>query len=108
TLLRREMLRWSQVACKRAFDEVFVEYARSLKPGLLLAPWDHLGDSGQVSGDEPCLLPGELWGRDEDYLWYSTGGAASFTDLPEGILGEGKPQGRHRPRAPPGHPVPPG
>src|SRR5262249_18280599 len=37
TPLRREMLRFSQIACKRAFDEVFVRSARSLKPDLILA-----------------------------------------------------------------------
>jgi len=88
TPLRREMLRWSQVANKRAFDDVFVEYARALKPDLLLAQWNHLGDFNQINGDERCLLPAEDWGRDEDYLWYSSGGAACFTDLPEGFLGE--------------------
>jgi hypothetical protein len=41
------------------------------------------------------MLPGELWGRDEDYLWYSTGGAACYTDLKEGYLGEGTLQARY-------------
>jgi hypothetical protein len=95
TPLRREMLRWSQISCKQAFDEVFVKYARSLKPGLLLGQWNHLGDFNQINGDERCMLPSELWGRDEDYLWYSTGGAASFTDLAEGMLGEGTLQARY-------------
>jgi hypothetical protein len=95
TPLRREMLRFSQIACKNAFDEVFVQYARSLKPGLIVGQWNHLGNFNQINGDERCLLPGELWGRDEDYLWYSTGDAASFTDLAEGILGEGTLQARY-------------
>lgn len=95
TPLRREMLRFSQVATKEAFDEVFVKYARSIKPGLVLAQWDHLGDFNQINGDERCLLPKDLWGRDEDYLWYSTGGAACFTDLKEGVLGEGTLQARY-------------
>ena len=81
TPLRREMLRFSQISNKQAFDEVFVEYGRSLKPDLIVAQWNHLGDFSQINGDERCLLPAELWGRDEDYLWYSTGGAAYFTDL---------------------------
>ena len=42
-----------------------------------------------------CLLPAEMWGRGEDYLWYSTGGAACFTDLREGMLGEGTLQARY-------------
>jgi hypothetical protein len=95
TPFRREQLRWSQVMCKDAFDEVFVKYAKSLKPGFLVAQWNHLGDFGQVSGDERCMLPSDLWGRDEDYLWYSTGGAAMYTDLASGFLGEGTLQARY-------------
>lgn len=95
TPLRREMLRWSQISCKQAFEEVFVEYARSLKPGLLLGQWNHLGDFNQINGDERCMLPADLWGRDEDYLWYSTGGAAAFTDLAAGMYGEGTLQARY-------------
>lgn len=95
TPLRREMLRFSQVSVKRAFDEVFLEYGRSLKPDLIAARWDHLGDFDQIRGDERCLLPADLWGKGEDYLWYSTGGAACFTDLSEGVLGEGTLQARY-------------
>jgi hypothetical protein len=95
TPLKREMLRWSQITCKEAFDEVFTKYGRSLKPDLITAQWNHLGDFGQINGDERCLLPSELWGKDETYLWYSTGGAAYFTDLKEGILGEGTLQARY-------------
>lgn len=93
--LRREMLRWSQISCKEAFDDVFVHYARSLKPDLILSQWNHLGNFSQINGDERCMLPGELWGRDEDYLWYSTGGSAFFTDLKQGFLGEGTLQARY-------------
>ncbi|MSQ95779.1 MAG: alpha/beta fold hydrolase [Gemmataceae bacterium] len=95
TPLRREMLRWSQVSCKQAFDEVFVQYARSLKPGLLLGQWNHMGNFSQINGDERCMLPGDLWGRDEDYLWYSTGSAAFYTDLAADFLGEGTLQARY-------------
>jgi len=94
TPLRREMLRFSQVANKRAFDEVFVDYGRSLKPDLMVAQWNHLGNFHQLNGDERCLLPLEMWGREENYLWYSTGDAANFTDLAEGMLGEGTLQAR--------------
>ena len=95
TPLRREMLRFSQLANKRAFDEVFVQFGRSLKPDLIVAQWNHLGDFNQINGDERCLLPGELWGRDEDYLWYSTGDTANFTDLVSGALGEATLQARY-------------
>lgn len=95
TPLRREMLRFSQISTKRAFEDVFVKYGRSLKPDLILAQWNHLGDFNQINGDERCLLPKELWGKDEDYTWYSTGGAAYYTDLKAGFLGEGTLQARY-------------
>ena len=95
TPLRREMLRWSQICCKQAFDDVFTHYARTLKPDLLTGQWNHLGYFAQIGGDERSMLPGDLWGRDESYLWYSTGGAACYSDLEEGYLGEGTLQARY-------------
>lgn len=94
TPLRREMLRFSQIANKKAFDEVFVQFGRSLKPDLIVAQWNHLGEFSQISGDERCLLPGDLWGQDEDYLWYSTGGSPA-TDIAAGVFGEGTLQARY-------------
>jgi len=88
TPFRREMLRFSQIANKKAFDEVFIKFGKSIKPDLIVAQWNHLGDFGQISGDERCMLPGDLWGKGEDYLWYSTGGVANSTDLANGVLGE--------------------
>jgi hypothetical protein len=95
TSLRLEMLRFSQISNKQVFDDVFVRYGRSLKPDLIVAQWNHLGNLAQIDGDERCLLPAELWGRDESYLWYSTGGAANFTDLDNGILGDATLQARY-------------
>jgi len=88
TPLRREMLAFSQWSNKQAFDEVFVEYGRSIKPGLIAAQWNHLGDFNQISGDERCLLPAKVWGQGEDYLWYSAGASGNYTDLAEGWMGE--------------------
>jgi hypothetical protein len=95
TPLRREMLRFSQIGTKAAFDDVFVKYGRSLKPDFIVGQWNHLGDFSQISGDERCLLPAELWGKDEDYLWCSTGSAAFYTDLKNRFLGEGTLQARY-------------
>ena len=95
TPLRREMLSWSQIGNKRAFDEVFVEYGRSLKPDLIAAQWNHISNFSQINGDERCLLPAEHWGRSEDYLWYSTGASAHYTDLENNYLGEGTLQARY-------------
>ena len=95
TLFKREQLRFSQIATKDCFDEVFVRYGRSLKPGLIVGQWNHLGNFNQISGDERCLLPAEFWAKDEDYLWYSTGGSANYTDLKNNYLGEGTLQARY-------------
>ena len=72
-----------------------MKYGRSLKPDLLVGQWNHLGQFNQIKGDERCLLPKELWAKDEDYLWYSTGSSAFYTDLKNGRLGEGTLQARY-------------
>jgi hypothetical protein len=94
TPLRLEMLKWSQTSCKEAFDDVW-GYGRKLKPGFIAAQWNHLGNFNQINGDERSMLPPEVWGKGEDYLWYSTGGAACYTDLANGYLGEGTLQARY-------------
>ena len=95
TPLRLQMLRWSQISNKAVFDEVFIRHGRHLKPDLIVAQWNHLGNFSQIRGDERCLLPANLWGRDEDYVWYSTGNSATYTDLPNGILGDATLQARY-------------
>ena len=95
TPFKREQLRFSQMATKECFDEVFVKHGRALRPGLIVGQWNHLGNFNQINGDERCLLPKELWARDEDYLWYSTGSSAFYTDLKNGFLGEGTLQARY-------------
>ncbi len=89
TPYKREQLRFSQIATKECFDEVFVKYGRSLNPHLIVGQWNHIGRFGQINTDERCLLPAELWAKDEDYLWYSTGNSAFYTDLKNNYLGEG-------------------
>ncbi|MCA9175797.1 MAG: hypothetical protein KDB14_15030 [Planctomycetales bacterium] len=66
--------RWAAEHFKRRFDEIFLEYGRSLKPDLLVAQWNHLGHVG--AAEERALLPLKQWGAGEDYFWYS--GGASF------------------------------
>lgn len=95
TPLRREMLRWSQLSNKEAFDEVFIRHGRSLKPDLIVAQWNHLGNFNQISGDERCLLPADSWGAGEDYLWYSLGASGVYTDLENRVLADGTLQSRY-------------
>src|SRR5688500_15364830 len=81
TPLKRETLRWAQISNRRVCDKVFHEHGRSLKPDLITGQWNHIGNFNQVNGDERCAVPADLWGKDETYLWYSTGGAACATDI---------------------------
>jgi len=71
---------------KEAFDEVFVKYGRSLKPELLLAQWYHKYDF--KPNDERSLLPGALWAKDEDYIWYSQGGHKGESFIEHGYLAD--------------------
>ena len=73
--LQVESMRFAQISWKRAFDEAFIEYGRSLKPDLILGTWNHLGFLS-VGSDERNVTPKELWGRGEQLFWYSTGGQA--------------------------------
>lgn len=66
-----EAMRWGARAFKQRFDEVFLEYGRSLKPSLIVATWDHLGDMS--ISEERAFTPIDLWGRGENYFWYSGG-----------------------------------
>ena len=69
---------------KEALDEIYIEYGRSLKPGLLMAQWYHKYDF--MAADERSLLPGELWAKGEDYIWYSQGGHKGVSYIKHGHL----------------------
>jgi hypothetical protein len=85
TPLRLEMQRFSDISNKRAFDDIFLEYGRTLKPGLVAAQWLHSSADFAYppvsSVDERAMLPTEMWGRGEDYLWYSPGQAEPTLQL---------------------------
>ncbi|QDU93538.1 type 1 glutamine amidotransferase family protein [Lignipirellula cremea] len=65
--------RWSAEHFKQQFDAIFIDYGRTLKPDLLVGTWNHLSHVGLK--EERAFLPITLWGRGEDFFWYS-GGAA--------------------------------
>ena len=71
---------------KEAFDEIFIDYGRSLKPDLLLAQWYHKYDFKPI--DERSLLPNDLWAKDEDYIWYSQGGHKGMSAIRHGYLAD--------------------
>jgi hypothetical protein len=85
TPLRLEMHRFSDISNKKGFDDVFIAYGRSLKPDLILAQWLHssadFGYPPTGSVDERAMLPTQMWGQGEDYLWYSPGQAEPTLQL---------------------------
>jgi hypothetical protein len=80
TPLRLEGLRFADLSRKQAFDEIFIQYGRSLKPDLIVAQWLH-SYQPMPSFDERFTLPAEIWGKGEDYLWYSVGKAEPTLQL---------------------------
>jgi hypothetical protein len=71
---------------KEVFDDIYIAYGRRLKPDLMLSQWYHKYDF--KASDERSLLPGGLWARDEDYIWYSQGGSKGFSLLRQGYLAD--------------------
>ena len=84
--LKLVLAQGSDLKRKESFDEVFIEFGRSLKPGLLLSQWNHKYDFRPH--DERCLLPRELWARGEDYIWYSQGPSKAVSSLAQGYLAD--------------------
>lgn len=84
--LKLVLAQGSDLKRKQSFDEVFIDYGRSLKPGLLLSQWNHKYDFRPY--DERCLLPQELWAKGEDYIWYSQGPSKAISSLSQGYLAD--------------------
>jgi len=80
-----EAMRWGALSFKEAFDEILIEYGRRLKPDLIIATWNHLGNLS--IGEERAFLPAKWWGRGENYFWYS--GGYGPTKLKEHKAGDG-------------------
>jgi len=78
---------------KNAFDEVFIDYGRSLRPGLLAAQWNH--KYGMRANDERAALPKDLWARGEDYIWYSQGPYRWGSDIEQGYIADMGLNARH-------------
>lgn len=80
--------RWGAEHFKQMFDEIFIDYGRSLKNDLLVAQWNHLSDVSLR--EERMFLPADQWGREEDYFWYSGGAAfvGKNLDLKSGKAGD--------------------
>ena len=77
--LELEAREFGAISVKECFDEVFRHYGRRLKPDLVVSMWTHMSGFLQETADntrfaslseERALLPIELWGKGENYLWY--------------------------------------
>jgi hypothetical protein len=80
TPLRLEGQKFADRSRKSAFDEVFIEYGRSLKADLIVAQWLH-SYQPVARNDERMMLPPDLWAKGEDYLWYCVGKNESTLQL---------------------------
>ncbi len=78
---------------KAAFDEVFIAHGRALQPDLLLAQWYH--KYGLRVNDERAGLPDDLWGKGEDYIWFSQGPYRWGSSIEQGYLADMGLQSRH-------------
>ena len=95
-LRHRYLVHLEQAAARRrkgAFDEVFIDYGRSLRPGLLAAQWYH--KYGMRVNDERAALPADLWARGEDYIWYSQGPYRWGSDIEQGFIADMGLNARH-------------
>ena len=101
-----EAREFAAICVKDCFDDVFIDYGRALKPGLIVSTWTHFrqflteGQPNPSKGptdlntntrfdaliDERALLPIEMWGRGEDYVWYSD--PVYRSHLESGIVGD--------------------
>ncbi len=81
-------MRWGAEHFKQMFDEIFLDYGRTLKRDLIVAQWNHL--SHVSLSEERNFLPLDMWGRGEDYFWYSGGAAfvGKNLNLSEGKAGD--------------------
>ena len=81
-------MQWGAQHFKKMFDDIFIDYGRTLRKDLIVSQWNHL--SHVSLKEERMFLPRDLWGRGEDYFWYS--GGASFVgknlNLSEGKAGD--------------------
>lgn len=98
-LAAREFTEFCVADC---FDEVFLQYGRSLKPDLLVSKWFHFRQflSEDTTNtrfaaymDERALIPADRWSTGEDYVWYSS--PVYKSDLKNGIAGDSALDGRY-------------
>jgi hypothetical protein len=95
-LKQRYVVFLEQAAARRrkgAFDEVCIDYGRSLRPGLLAAQWYH--KYGMRVNDERAALPADLWAKGEDYIWYSQGPYRWGSYIKEGYIADMGLNARH-------------
>lgn len=104
--LHLEKLRFTKDRVRQFFQEVYLQYGRSLKKDLFAAQWNHMAyfdelhlDRGHLPtstrtslahalADERWGVPANLWGRSEDLLWYCNWGTTQNTILAKEYAGD--------------------
>jgi hypothetical protein len=107
-----ERQRFAKHMVKEFFDEVYIDYGRSLKGDLLVAQWNHMAyfdelhlDRGHLppstrtgfahaAADERWGLPAAVWGKGESLLWYCNWGTTQNTLLEKEYAGDTVPYGK--------------
>ncbi len=106
TPIELEGMKFARHAIKECYDDVFVQFGRSVKKDLIVAQWNHMPyfdelhlDGGHIprwhmttfghaSANERWSLPIELWGRGEDFYWYCNWGTCQNTQLDKRFLAD--------------------
>ncbi len=91
-----EAHRWTDLSLKQAWDDVFVNYGRSVKKDLILGAWYHChwlqpgfeASTDRIKGDERVTLPLSQCATDASYLWYCLGTTAIRARPEQGSLGD--------------------
>ncbi len=83
TELHWAAMEWGAHHFKQVFDEVLIDYGRSLKPDLIVGTWNH---RPMHHVEERAFTPVADWHRGENYFWYS--GSHGGTDLAAGKAGD--------------------
>ena len=97
TPLALECLKFGQRMLFECEREVFLEYGRRLKPDLIVGQWNHIYCTdckpwhetfAQLSGDERCTIPTELWALRENFVWLSIGNSGGYWRPRNGQFGQ--------------------
>ena len=104
--LHLEKLRFGKDRVRDFFEEIYIKHGRSVKKDLFVGQWNHMAyfdelhlDRGHLPtstrttlahalADERWGVPADVWGKDEDLLWYCNWGTTQNTILAKEYAGD--------------------